>query len=174
MIVKSLLPACAAAALIATPILFAAQARAEDKAPERIWRHGLSLFGDLKYPPDFKHFDYVNPNAPTGGTERELALGTFDNFNPVVAGVKGTLASGIVPFGPGPLFNSLATSALDEIATHVPSRSGFDLGFSGEPQRIGRTDNDRAQVAIAAVSAAHTRAGWLQAWRLARISTPGR
>src|SRR4029450_6293592 len=30
-------------------------------------RHGVSAFGDLKYPPDFKHFDYVNPNAPKGG-----------------------------------------------------------------------------------------------------------
>ena len=30
-------------------------------------RHGLSAFGDLKYPADFKHFDYVNPNAPKGG-----------------------------------------------------------------------------------------------------------
>jgi microcin C transport system substrate-binding protein len=30
-------------------------------------RHGISAFGDLKYPPDFKHFDYVNPNAPKGG-----------------------------------------------------------------------------------------------------------
>src|SRR5947208_14233715 len=29
--------------------------------------HGLSVFGDLKYPADFKHFDYVNPNAPKGG-----------------------------------------------------------------------------------------------------------
>jgi microcin C transport system substrate-binding protein len=30
-------------------------------------RHGMSAFGDLKYPPDFKHFDYVDPNAPKGG-----------------------------------------------------------------------------------------------------------
>ena len=33
--------------------------------------HGMSLFGDLKYGPDFKHFDYVNPDAPKGGTVRE-------------------------------------------------------------------------------------------------------
>lgn len=31
-------------------------------------RHGLSGFGDLKYPTDFKHFEYVNPDAPKGGT----------------------------------------------------------------------------------------------------------
>jgi microcin C transport system substrate-binding protein len=111
LIVKSLLPACAAA-LIATPILFAAHAPAEEKAQETTWRHGTSLFGNLKYPPDFKHFDYVNPNAPKGGTVRLLGLGTFDNFNPVVDGVKGVLALGL-----SLTFDSLATAALDEIAT---------------------------------------------------------
>ena len=55
----------------------------------------MSLFGDLKYPPGFKQFDYVNANAPKGGAVREIALGTFDNFNMVIAGVKGTLAAGI-------------------------------------------------------------------------------
>ena len=59
------------------------------------WRHGLSLFGDLKYPAGFKQFDYVNANAPKGGTARQIAIGTFDNFNMVVAGVKGTLVAGI-------------------------------------------------------------------------------
>jgi hypothetical protein len=39
-------------------------------AQQKTWRHGLSLFGDLKYPTDFKHFDYVNPNAPKGGSVR--------------------------------------------------------------------------------------------------------
>jgi microcin C transport system substrate-binding protein len=34
---------------------------------EHDWRHGLSLFGELKYPADFEHFDYVNPDAPKGG-----------------------------------------------------------------------------------------------------------
>ena len=40
-------------------------ARAQSSEPQ--WRHGLSLFGDLKYPPEFRHFDYVNPQAPKGG-----------------------------------------------------------------------------------------------------------
>src|ERR1700694_5969940 len=53
------------------------------------WRHGLSLFGELKYPPGFRHFDYVNPNAPKHGAVRMIAFGTFDNFNEVVAGLKG-------------------------------------------------------------------------------------
>ena len=37
---------------------------------------GLSLFGDLKYPPDFKNFEYANPNAPKGGTMKFSAIGT--------------------------------------------------------------------------------------------------
>ena len=49
--------------------------------PPRVWKHGLSLFGDLKYPADFKQFDYVNANAPKGGAVRLMAFGTFDNFN---------------------------------------------------------------------------------------------
>jgi len=112
LILKSLLPACATAALIAAPILYATHAPAEEKAQEKTWRHGSSLFGNLKYPPDFKHFDYVNPNAPKGGTARLYGLGTFDNFNPVVDGVKGVLALGL-----GSIFDSLATRALDEVAT---------------------------------------------------------
>ena len=65
---------------------------------DRKWKHGLSLFGEPKYPADFKHFDYVNPTAPQGGTVRQIAFGTFDNFNQVVAGVKGSLAQGIELF----------------------------------------------------------------------------
>ncbi len=46
------------------------------------WRHGLSLFGTLKYEPGFAHFDYVNPEALKGGTARMHAIGTFDSLNP--------------------------------------------------------------------------------------------
>ena len=66
-------------------------ARAQNSEPQ--WRHGLSLFGDLKYPPGFRNFDYVNPQAPKGGAVRLVALGTFDNFNQVVAGLKGLFAA---------------------------------------------------------------------------------
>jgi microcin C transport system substrate-binding protein len=76
------------------------------------FRHGLSLFGDLKYPADFKQFDYVNANAPKGGTVRLSTTGTFDNFNIVVSGVKGSLATGIEL-----IYDSLMISALDEIST---------------------------------------------------------
>ena len=80
-------------------------------AEEPTWRHGLSLFGDLKYPAGFKNFEYVNPTAPKGGVVRQIAVGTFDNFNRVVAGVKGALA-----FGVGLINESLMTEALDEVS----------------------------------------------------------
>ena len=80
-------------------------------AEERAWRHGLSLFGELKYPPGFKRFDYVNADAPKGGAVRQIAIGTYDNFNLVVAGVKGTLATG-VDF----IYDTLLVSALDEVS----------------------------------------------------------
>jgi microcin C transport system substrate-binding protein len=69
--------------------------------------HGLSLFGDLKYKPDFKNFDYVNPEAPKGGTVKYSAIGTFDTLNPFT--LKGTPAAGI-----GVLFDTLMTPAYDE------------------------------------------------------------
>ena len=41
------------------------------------WRHAISTFGDIKYPADFKRFDYVNPDAPKGGVARLFELGTY-------------------------------------------------------------------------------------------------
>ena len=81
------------------------------QAQEKVWRHGLSLFGNLKYPPGFKQFDYVNATAPKGGAVRQIAIGTFDNFNVVVAGVKGALAIGI-----DNIYDTLLTPALDEVS----------------------------------------------------------
>src|SRR5947209_7700042 len=69
----------------------ATPARAENA--QRQWRHGVSLYGELKYPAHFKHFDYANLQAPKGGAARLMALGTFDNFNHVIAGIKGLFAA---------------------------------------------------------------------------------
>ena len=44
--------------------------------------HGYAQFGTLKYPAKFTHFDWVNPQAPKGGTLRVMAFGTFDTLNP--------------------------------------------------------------------------------------------
>ena len=54
--------------------------------------YSLSLLGEQKYPTDFKHFDYVNPDAPKGGTVKYGAQGTFDSLHPFI--VKGVAASG--------------------------------------------------------------------------------
>ncbi len=83
-----------------------APAYADDAAT---WRHGMSAFGDLKYPAGFKKFDYVNAQAPKGGSARQIALGTYDSFNTVVAGVKGTPARGIEQ-----IYDTLFVAALDE------------------------------------------------------------
>jgi len=82
---------------------FVADARAEP-------RHGLSAFGDLKYPADFKHFDYVNPDAPKGGRLAMIGTAgrtTFDSFNNYI--LKGDAAQGLEY-----LFDSLMTRGLDE------------------------------------------------------------
>jgi microcin C transport system substrate-binding protein len=69
--------------------------------------HGTSLNGDLKYPKDFTHFDYVNPDAPKGGTVRLAAVGGYDSLNPFI--LKGSSASGL-----GLMYDSLMTSSSDE------------------------------------------------------------
>jgi microcin C transport system substrate-binding protein len=67
------------------------------------------MFGDIKYPADFKRFDYVNPDAPRGGLVRESVSGTFDSFNLLVAGLKGSVASGV-----GLIYETLMTESSDE------------------------------------------------------------
>jgi microcin C transport system substrate-binding protein len=86
--------------------------RALAQPAEEGWRHGLSLFGDVKYPPGFAHFEYVNPKAPKGGIVRQTAIGTFDNFNLTTSGVKGSIAAGI-----DQIYDTLMASALDEVST---------------------------------------------------------
>src|SRR6516165_3037048 len=78
---------------------------------------GMSLFGDLKYGPDFKHFDYVNPEAAKGGTMRFSAIGTYDTLNPFV--VKGVPSAGI-----GLIFDTLMDRSADE--------PGSDYGLVAE------------------------------------------
>jgi microcin C transport system substrate-binding protein len=69
--------------------------------------HALSLVGEPKYGPDFKHFDWVNPDAPKGGTVRGFVEGSFDSLNPFT--VKGVPASSL-----GLIFDSLMTNSPDE------------------------------------------------------------
>ena len=63
--------------------------------------HGMSVFGDLKYPADFKHFDYINPDAPKGGLFSTIpsvraynqSFQTFNSFNAFI--LKGEGAKGM-------------------------------------------------------------------------------
>ncbi len=92
----------AAAAFLALA-LGAAAAQAEP-------RHGISAFGDLKYPADFAHFDYVNPDAPKGGRISLIGptpIDTFDSFNGYI--LKGDPVQGYEL-----MFDSLMASAADE------------------------------------------------------------
>jgi microcin C transport system substrate-binding protein len=105
-------PMRALAAAVAISVLSLTAATAQQSAPEQPWRHGMSLFGDLKYPPGFKHFDYINPDAPKGGAVRMTGSGTYDNFNPVVAGLKGSTAQAI-----DLIYDTLMVGSLDEVTS---------------------------------------------------------
>jgi len=73
--------------------------------------HGYALWGELKYPADFTHFDYVNPQAPKGGELRlvsNLRVSTFDKYNPF------TMRGSAPAYLSNLMFESLLTGALDE------------------------------------------------------------
>jgi microcin C transport system substrate-binding protein len=78
-------------------LLFCPMAQAEDavlaSATDTVPAHGIAMHGDPKYGPDFKHFDYVNPDAPKAGTLRLWAPETFDTLNGFVN--KGVSAAGL-------------------------------------------------------------------------------
>lgn len=102
-----------AVAAIAPALGFSAIEPARAQTPaEPALRHGLSLFGDIKYPADFKRFDYVNPDAPKGGTARLISIGTFDNFNIAVAGIKGSIAAAATQ-----IYETLMARSQDEVTT---------------------------------------------------------
>ena len=68
---------------------------------------GIAMHGDLKYGPGFTHFDYVNPDAPKGGSLAMSAIGTFDSMNPLI--LRGTPAAGV-----GLGLETLTVQSLDE------------------------------------------------------------
>src|SRR6185437_9064257 len=107
--------ACAAMAPalgLPSGISIIAPAYAQDAPDGLKWRHALSTFGDVKYLADFKRYDYVNPDAPKGGVVRLFEFGTFDNFNLVIQGVKGSLAGAATQ-----IIETLTTRSLDEPST---------------------------------------------------------
>src|ERR1700687_389188 len=97
--VRSVFAACSSVALIAAHPAYAVYA--------------IAQYGEPKYPPNFTHFDYVNPNAPKGGTlvlANPDRLTSFDKFNPFT--MRGNSAPGL-----GMLFESLTTGRSDEVAS---------------------------------------------------------
>lgn len=89
--------------LVLTLLFLALPAMAQDGVP----MHGIAMHGDLKYGPDFQHFEYADPNAPKGGEMRFAAIGGFDSLNPYI--LKGEAAAGLAN-----LFETLMTSPADE------------------------------------------------------------
>src|ERR1700722_9025790 len=77
---------------------------------ETVPTHGIAIFGDLKYPAAFTHFDYVKTKAPKGGLVKLAWFGSFDNFNPFI--IKGNAAIGATA-----LHCTLLASAGDEPAS---------------------------------------------------------
>lgn len=104
---RALLALSAAAGVAA-----ALPARAQNTAAER---HGMSAFGDLKYPPNFPHFDYVNPDAPKGGAFSQIGatrqfnqnFQTFNTLNVYTQRNDGALGMELT-------FATLMSRALDE------------------------------------------------------------
>lgn len=84
--------------------LFLGMACSSQAAPQ----HAITLYNEApKYPADFKHFDYVNPDAPKGGILRSAGFGGFDSLNPFIS--KGVPADDI-----GLIYDTLARQGLDE------------------------------------------------------------
>src|SRR3546814_5863805 len=100
------------------------------------------MHGEPKYPPDFGHFGYVNPDAPKGGTARLSAEGGYDSFNQFI--VKGRPAAGLAL-----LYDTLMVNAGDEAFTEygrraetvaVPeARSWDEFTLHGDARRPGGT-----------------------------------
>ena len=93
--------------LVLSALALAASAGFAASSGEGFTSHGIAMHGDLKYAPDFRHFDYVNPKAPKGGSVRLQAIGTYDSFNPFI--VKGSPAAGI-----GRIYETLMAVSADE------------------------------------------------------------
>ncbi len=74
--------------------------------------HGIDLYNELKYPADFTHFEYVNPDAPKGGDLVLAGVGSFDSLNPFV--IKGTAAAGMSYVHPSFLYATLLSHTADE------------------------------------------------------------
>lgn len=101
---KSLASLAFATLLAVTPVI------GQETAEAPVWHHAGAFFGEPKYPEGFERFDYVNPDAPVGGTVRLSSMGSFDTFNPLLP--QGEPADGL-----GLIYESLTSPSLDEVNT---------------------------------------------------------
>ncbi len=93
------------AVLAAIAALWSAPTFAADE-----WRHAMSLVGKPKYAADFKHFDWVNPDAPKGGSVTMSDFGPYDTLNSLPPGAN-------PPAGLGLIYDTLFAASIDEPAT---------------------------------------------------------
>ncbi len=102
----TIIAAAALSGLIAGSLVEPRTAFGQASAPPK--RHALGLLTEPQYKPDYKHFDWVNPSAPKGGTVRLWAEGSFDNLNPfTLSGVAASEADSI--------YETLMTTSADEL-----------------------------------------------------------
>lgn len=99
-------------ALVLPTLALAQDAPPKSEGPDAGWRTSSSVIRPSRYPDDFKHYDYVNPDAPKGGTLNQIANGSFDSFNPFI--VRGTPAAGFAVFGGGLNYDTLMEQSPDE------------------------------------------------------------
>ena len=99
--------------------------------------HGVSLYGEPKYASDFKSFDYVNPNAPKGGTLHQAFFATFDTLNPFVI-------NGVSAPGTGLMHDTLMKQSADE-AFSLYGLIADSIDISKDRQRVAFHLNPQAR-----------------------------
>ena len=118
--VKSRLPLLSCRTILANTLavlLIIASWVAYADSPQPV--HGIAMHGELKYGPDFQHFDYVNPNAPKGGMLRTAARGTFDSFH------------GHIPKG-----NAVSTRSTETLLTASDDEAFSEYGLIAESLEV--------------------------------------
>jgi microcin C transport system substrate-binding protein len=113
MLRRDLLSLSAALGLAPAGLRAATPAGGSAAPGEAIRTHALSLLGQPELPADFRHFPYVNPDAPKGGEIALTALGSFDSFNPYI--IRGSAAVGATL-----LYDTLLKESTDEASTEYP------------------------------------------------------
>ena len=109
----------------------------------------IAMHGEPALPADFKHFPYVNPDAPKGGKITYCVIGTFDNLNPFILKSLRTTARGMIDTIYGNLvFESLMQRSADEAFTlygllaesvDIDRRAQIDRVQPRPARRSGRT-----------------------------------